>query len=187
MTPAIPKTMKAAQLVEVRLGTIEKLPLTIEIQYKQKYEIREIPVPRVGDNDLLIKVGAAGFCHTDYQVWEGVYKSPCPVVPSHEPVGTIVAVGKNAAGTWKVGQRAGVLLFRHACGTCIGCETTQDVRFCSNNDLAGLTADGGMAEYIIGDADNSVLLPDGLPFEQAAPLMCAGVCGNEFRPTCITH
>ena len=161
-------------------------------------------MPTPGDNDLLIKIGAAGFCHTEYvknnvspfhaffvhhravagadvqnsyQVWEGVYESPTPLVPSHEHVGTIVAIGSQAqkSGKWKVGQRAGVLLFRHACHHCVGCDSTGDVRFCKNKDMAGLANDGGMAEYIIGDADNSVLLPDNLPFEQAAPLMCAGV------------
>jgi D-arabinose 1-dehydrogenase-like Zn-dependent alcohol dehydrogenase len=49
------------------------------------------------------------------------------------------------------------------------------VRFCKNNETAGLLNDGGMAEYMIGDADDCVLLPDNLSFEQAAPLMCAGV------------
>jgi D-arabinose 1-dehydrogenase-like Zn-dependent alcohol dehydrogenase len=88
-----------------------------------------------------------------------------------------VALGSKAkaSGKWKVGDRAGVLLFRHQCHACIGCRTTNDIRFCKNNDKAGLLNDGGMAEYIIGDADNSVLLPDSVPFEQAAPLMCAGV------------
>jgi NADPH:quinone reductase-like Zn-dependent oxidoreductase len=124
---------------------------------------------------VLIKTGAAGFCHTDYQVWEGVYKSPLPIAGSHEPVGTIVAVGSEAQSKWKVGQRVGVLLFRHACHACGGCKASNDIRFCENGDFAGLKADGGFAEYIIGDASNIVALPDEVPFEQGAPLMCAGV------------
>lgn len=112
-----------------------------------------------------------------YQVWEGVYESPTPLVPSHEPVGTIVAMGKKAgkAGKWKIGQRVGYLLFKHQCHNCLGCETYKDIRFCFNKNLAGLKNDGGMAEYSTADADNAVLLPDDVPFEQAAPLMCAGV------------
>ena len=124
---------------------------------------------------MLIKTGAAGFCHTDYQVWEGVYESPCPIVPSHEPVGTITAVGAEAGKTWSVGQRVGTLLFRHACKTCVNCKTTNDIRFCGNASLAGLKADGGFAEYIMGDVDSLVVLPDEISFEQGAPLMCAGV------------
>ena len=168
-------------------------------KYKAKYEIRDIPVPTPGENDLLVKVGAAGFCHTElvsiirlrwpsdtadgvcsYQVWEGVYESQTPLVPSHEPVGTIVSMGAHArkTGKWRIGDRIGVIMFRHACHDCIGCKTTKDVRFCKNKEAAGLTHDGGMAEYMIGDADECVHLPDGLTFEQAAPLMCAGVSGR---------
>jgi D-arabinose 1-dehydrogenase-like Zn-dependent alcohol dehydrogenase len=76
---------------------------------------------------------------------------------------------------WALGQRVGILLFRHACGTCVNCRATGDVRFCKVRNMAGLANDGGMAEYIVGDADNCVLLPDEISYEQAAPLMCAGV------------
>ncbi|KAF2468907.1 GroES-like protein [Lindgomyces ingoldianus] len=117
------------------------------VGYKKNYEIRDIPVPKLGENDVLVKVGAAGFYHTDYQ-----------------PVGAVVSVGSAVQGKWEIGQRVGVLLFRHACKMCIGCKTTNDIRFCKNHDLAGLMA----------DADNICLLPDSVPFEQAAPLMCAG-------------
>lgn len=96
-------------------------------------------------------------------------------MPSHEPVGTIVAVGSKAGAKWKVGQRVGALLFRHACKHCTKCETTNDIRFCENGDFAGLKNDGGMAEYMIGDADNICELPDEISFVQGAPLMCAGV------------
>jgi D-arabinose 1-dehydrogenase-like Zn-dependent alcohol dehydrogenase len=132
-------------------------------------------VPEIGDNDVLVKIGAAGFCHTDYQVWEGVYHSPCPIVPSHEPVGTVVVVGAKVQ-KWKVGQRVGVNLFQHQCHSCLECKTVNDVRFCENKGMAGLIVDGGMAEYMASDAESLVLLPDSLSFEQAAPLMCAGVC-----------
>ncbi|KAL2841171.1 GroES-like protein [Aspergillus pseudoustus] len=163
---AIPKTMKALRLVE----------------YGEPYQLHEIPIPFIGDNDLLIKVGAAGFCHTDYQVYQGTYNSPFPMTPSHEPAGTVVSVGKTAAasGGWKAGQRIGMLNFRHGCKGCVGCRvnkqgsTPPDIRFCENKNMAGVTADGGFAEYAVADADTTVLLPDGLEFEQAAPLMCAG-------------
>ena len=78
-------------------------------------------------------------------------------------------------GKWKVGQRVGALLFRHQCHNCVVCDAGDDIRFCKNSDKAGLLADGGMAEYMIGDADNCVLIPENVSFEQAAPLMCAGV------------
>lgn len=152
------------------------LVLTVDNpQWKKPYELHEIDVPKFGDTDLLVKSAAAGFCHTDYQVWEGVYESPTPIVPSHEPVGTIVAVGSQVQDKWKVGQRVGALLFRHQCHHCLNCKVTNDIRFCENIDFAGLKADGGMAEYFIADGNNSILLPDEVDFENAAPLMCAGV------------
>lgn len=134
-----------------------------------------MPVPKIGDNDVLIKIGAAGWCHTDYQVWEGVYKSPCPTVPSHEPVGTVVQVGPKAKDKFKTGDRVGAILFQHQCHNCVNCDLFDDIRFCKNVEFKGLQNDGGMAEYMSSDAEQTVLLPHGLPFEQAAPLMCAGV------------
>jgi D-arabinose 1-dehydrogenase-like Zn-dependent alcohol dehydrogenase len=150
------------------------------VKFSEPYEVQEIPVPEYGDNDLLLKVGAAGFCHTDYQVYEGVYQSKLPLTPSHEPVGTVVAVGDKASKTWKVGQRVGMLNLRHACNKCGGCKTFRegdkpDLRFCENKSMAGIQDDGGFAEYVVADADSSSLLPDELSFEQAAPMMCAGV------------
>ncbi|THY44785.1 alcohol dehydrogenase GroES-like domain-containing protein [Aureobasidium pullulans] len=155
---SVPKTMRAARLVE----------------YNKKYQIHEVDVPQYGENDLLVKIGAAGFCHTDHQVYEGFYQSQTPQVGSHEPAGTVLAVGSKAAKSFKEGQRVGVLLFRHACHECVGCKTTRDIRFCKKKEMAGVTSDGAFAEYMIADADNTVLLPETIPFEQAAPLMCAG-------------
>jgi len=131
----------------------------------------------MGPNDLLIKIGAAGFCHTDYQVHEGVYKSPLPLIPSHEPVGTIVAIGPQAAksGKWKVGQHVGALGFQHQCHECLMCKTFDDIKYCEKKEMKGLVNDGAMGEYMVSDPESTLLLPEGLEFEQAAPLMCAGV------------
>ncbi|KAJ5322381.1 alcohol dehydrogenase GroES-like domain-containing protein [Penicillium brevicompactum] len=134
--------MKAARLVE----------------YNTPYTVEQIKVPEIGDNDILFRVGAAGYCHTDYQVWEGVYQTKTPSTPSHEPVGTIVAMGPAVKG-WRIGDRIGALLFRPAR---------------ANVSMAGIKDDGAMAEFMIADAANTVKLPDSVSFEQGAPLMCAG-------------
>ncbi|CAG8363587.1 unnamed protein product [Penicillium salamii] len=160
---SIPQEMRAARLVK----------------YSTPYDVQSIKVPEMRENDLLFKVGAAGYCHTDYQVWEGVYQTKTPTTPSHEPVGTIVAMGPAVKG-WSIGDRIGALLFRHACTNCRGCVRTlkeegrYDIRFCENNSMAGVKDDGAMAEYMIADASNTVKLPDSVSFEQGAPLMCAG-------------
>lgn len=136
---------------------------------------------------MLVRIGAASFCHTDYQVYEGVYSSKCPMIPSHEPVGTVVSIGADVDSKWKIGQRVGVLNFRHPCGKCNKCrwhsqayDGALDARFCEEKNMAGITQDGGFAEYLCADPMTTVLLPEGLSFEQAAPLMCAGV---SFRPS----
>lgn len=107
------------------------------------------------------------------------------MTPSHESAGTVIAVGKKAQAEsqWRIGQRAGTLNFRHPCNECVGCRTVRDTqapdepdtRFCEKKEMAGINSDGGFAEYIVADANAAVPLPDSLPFEQAAPLMCAGV------------
>jgi D-arabinose 1-dehydrogenase-like Zn-dependent alcohol dehydrogenase len=111
-------------------------------QYGAKLQLNEIPVPTMKDNDILVKIAAAGFCHTDYQVWEGVYESPTPIVPSHEPVGIVVAIGPKAGNKFKIGDRVGPIFFQHACHNCWGCETTKDIRHCQNKDMRGLMQDG---------------------------------------------
>lgn len=184
---AIPEMMTALQLVEVELRSYE-LPvgsgckeLTLK-QYNKDYKLASIPVPVAGTGELLVRVAAASFCHTDLQVHQGVYESRFPMVPSHEPVGTIVRRGLNTDSKWEIGQRVGVLNFKHPCGSCRKCRWhkgeygTLDARFCESKNMAGITTDGGFAEYLLADAATTVLLPEGLGFEQGAPLMCAGVC-----------
>ena len=109
------------------------------------------------------------------KVWEGVYGTPFPNTPSHENVGTVVKVGTKAADKFKIGDRVGCLLLQQQCHSCINCDIFNDIRFCKNRELKGLKNNGGMAEYMVSHAEQTFLLPDSLPFEQAAPLMCAGV------------
>ncbi|KAK6436791.1 hypothetical protein LTR95_007015 [Oleoguttula sp. CCFEE 5521] len=164
MASSVPQTMRAARLVA----------------YNKPYEFQTVPVPSINANEILIKIAAAGFCHTDYQVYQGVHKSPTPLTGCHEPVGTVAAVGKNAARNFKIGQRVGMLLFKHACGKCDGCRTWKDssgnpdIRMCEAKQMAGLSHDGGFAEYAVADAEQAAVLPESVSFEQAAPLMCAG-------------
>lgn len=102
------------------------------------------------------------------------------MIPSHEPVGVVVATG-DAAGRWTVGDRVGILNFKNACDQCAGCRTTRrrwdqlDARFCERRETGGFHHDGAFAEYMVADAATTVALPDSISFEQGAPLLCAGV------------
>ena len=107
------------------------------------------------------------------------------MIPSHEPAGVVTRVGSKCTGSWKAGDRVGVLNFKHACGRCTGCGLSRkrndklDPRFCENRETAGFRNDGAFAEFMVADPQTTVLLPQSISFEQAAPLMCAGV---SFEP-----
>lgn len=146
-----------------------------------------MPVPQCGQGDLLIQVYAAGFCHSDLQVLQGQFEANLPLIPSHEPAGKIVQVGSLVKGSWKVGDRVGVLNFKNACGDCVGCRQhlrrtkRKDPRFCRKRVTAGFKHDGAFAQFMLADPDTTVHLPEELSYEQGAPLMCAGVSFLERR------
>ncbi|KAF7553160.1 hypothetical protein G7Z17_g3822 [Cylindrodendrum hubeiense] len=160
----IPLQMKAAQIRE----------------YNKPYELVSIEVPKIPDHELLLRVYAAGFCHSDLQVLHGQFACKLPMIPSHEPAGVIVQVGPKCSGSWKEGDRVGALNFKNACSQCTGCalalrrHNKLDPRICENREMAGFKNDGCFAEYMVVDPATTVLLPESLPFDQAAPLMCAG-------------
>ncbi|KAI0128784.1 alcohol dehydrogenase GroES-like domain-containing protein [Xylariales sp. AK1849] len=159
-----PSEMRAAQLCE----------------YNKSYELKTKEIPQIGDDELLVQIYAAGFCHSDLQVIHGQFGTTLPIIPSHEPAGRIVQVGARCVRQWKIGDRVGVLNFKKACSRCTGCILskrkygTLDPRFCETREMAGFKHDGAFAEYMVADPETTVKLPESVSFEQAAPLMCAG-------------
>ncbi|BCR87462.1 uncharacterized protein ACHE_40026S [Aspergillus chevalieri] len=150
------------------------------VKYNAPYTLLAVPIPAIRPNELLVRVHAAGFCHSDLQVLQGEFNSPLPMIPSHEPAGVVVEAGDEAAQSWKIGDRVGILNFKNACSKCPDCISTQkrygtlDARFCRRRETAGFQHDGAFAEYIVADAATTIALPDSVSFEQAAPLLCAG-------------
>jgi D-arabinose 1-dehydrogenase-like Zn-dependent alcohol dehydrogenase len=174
------EVMRAAQIVKVS-DVIAKVSCSNKLQFKGDYQLCERRIPQCGEHDLLVKVHAAGFCHSDLQVLQGQFAADLPMIPSHEPAGTIAQIGTKVHGPWKVGDRVGVLNFKHACGHCVGCRQNRrksfrsDPRFCQQREMAGFKHDGAFAEFMIADPNTTINLPDTVSFEQGAPLMCAGV------------
>lgn len=153
------KTMKAA--VVRAFGQ----PLTIE----------EVPIPRPGAGDILVKIAACGVCHTDLHAAEGdwpVKPSP-PFIPGHEGVGHVVAVGAGVAHV-REGDRVGIPWLYSACGTCPHCLGGWET-LCESQRNTGYSVNGGFAEYALADAAYVGHLPDELDFVAAAPVLCAGV------------
>ena len=136
------------------------------------WEIREVPQPEPSFNQVLIKIHASGICYTDVHITEGALPVQFPAILGHEPVGVITALG-HGVRTRRVGDRVGVPWVQATCGRCEWCLSNRP-NFCRDNIGTGIGLPGGHAEYMLAFADATMLIPDALSYEQAAPLFCAG-------------
>ncbi len=136
----------------------------------------EIPVPKAGPDQVLIKVSACGVCRTDLHLIDGELPDPkLPVIPGHEIVGNVVAKGKNVK-SFSLGDRIGVPWMGHTCSRCHYCRSGRE-NLCDQPKFTGYTIDGGYAEYAAADMRYCFLLPEEYGDAAAAPLLCAGLIG----------
>jgi len=139
-------------------------------------ELRDVPVPQVGPEDILIRVRRCGVCHTDLHIVEReLPEARLPLIPGHEVIGTVEKAGEKA-GRFKPGQRVGAAWLRSACGTCRFCRSGRE-NLCESARFNGYHADGGYAEYMAVGEKFAYAVPDGFGDDEAAPLMCAGIVG----------
>ena len=137
-----------------------------------QWEVKEVPSLEPGPNQVLIKIHASGLCFTDVHQTRGEIPGAFPRTLGHEPAGEIVAVGTGVR-TRRIGDRVGVPWVQATCGRCEWCLRGKPL-FCSEQISTGMQMPGGHAEYMTAYADGTVLLPEGLSYEQAAPIFCAG-------------
>ncbi|WAL75784.1 alcohol dehydrogenase catalytic domain-containing protein [Kitasatospora sp. YST-16] len=142
------------------------------------WELRDIPTPKAEPGQVLIKVHATGICFTDIWTTRGAAGDVFPNTPGHEVVGEVVEVGEGVR-TRRVGDRVGTTWVQSTCGRCAYCKENlplsgQAAVNCPDARLTGFTVQGGHAEYIAVPATGTVLIPDGLSYEEAAPIFCAG-------------
>jgi alcohol dehydrogenase, propanol-preferring len=144
-------------------------------EFGARLEILDVPVPRPGPGQVLVKIEASGLCHTDIHAARGDWpvKPKMPLVPGHEGVGTIVAVGDGDLPVG-VGDRVALPWLGRACGHCRYCITGWET-YCVTPEFMGYTIDGSYAEFAIGYASHVVKVPDGVSSFDAAPITCAGV------------
>jgi len=109
------------------------------------FEIKKVPVPEIGDDEVLLKVDICGVCGTDAHIHEGEFVAKFPLIPGHEAVGHIIDMGKNVKG-FEVGDRI-VADVGQTCGTCHYCKKGQEL-FCEHFTPAGVSRPGGFADYI---------------------------------------
>ncbi len=133
---------------------------------------RDIPSPK--KNEVLVKVEACGICHSDMFVKEGAFPGiEYPRIPGHEIVGIVEKVGDDVT-RWKKGQRVGVGWHGGHCFTCDPCRRGDFIN-CQNGKIAGISYDGGYAEYMVAPQEAIASIPEKLNSEEAAPLLCAGI------------
>jgi alcohol dehydrogenase len=137
-----------------------------------KWEVKEVHTPQPSTNQVLIKIHASGICYTDVHVTKGAFGLKFPYTIGHEPAGEIVALGEGVT-TRKVGDRVGVPWVQSTCGRCEWCQRGKFF-FCPNQIATGINIAGSHAEYMVAYADATQLLPNGLSYDQAAPIFCAG-------------
>ena len=143
--------------------------------FGQPLVIEEVPVPRVGPGQILVKVAAAGVCHTDLHAAEGDWpvKPNPPFIPGHEGVGHVVAVGAGVRHV-KEGDRVGVPWLYTACGHCPHCLGGWET-LCGEQQNTGYSVNGSFAEYVLADPNFVGHLPASVGFVEIAPVLCAGV------------
>ena len=134
-------------------------------------ELQELAVPAVGLRDVLVRVKAAGICHSDahYRAGKSLVR-PLPLTLGHEVAGVIEKTGPEVA-QFKAGDRV-CLHYLVSCGECVYCQRGNE-QFCASGAMIGKFRDGGYAEYILMPARSVFRLPDELPFEQGAIMMCS--------------
>jgi propanol-preferring alcohol dehydrogenase len=137
---------------------------------------RERPTPSPGTRELLVEIAACGVCRTDLHVVDGELPQPkLPLVPGHEIVGRVVALGAGVDG-FTLGERVGVPWLGHACGVCRYCRMQRE-NLCDAPLFTGYTRDGGYASHTVADADFCFPLGEAGDDAAVAPLLCAGLIG----------
>ncbi|ORY69601.1 dehydrogenase [Pseudomassariella vexata] len=156
MTPPLPETYLQAAFKS------QGANLTLE----------HVPLKQPTKGEILVKVEACGVCHSEVFAQQNTFGAGFPMVPGHEIIGKVVAVGSDVA-EWKVGDRIGSGYHGGFDGTCAQCKSGW-TQMCNNASYNGITRNGGFAEYVNIRAEAAVRVPDEADAAKLAPLLCAG-------------
>ena len=176
------------------MNVLERMTAMVLDAQRQPLHERQVPTPKPGPGQVLIRVDACGVCRTDLHILDGELTQPkLPLIMGHEVAGTVVQVSPSPVTTgegwgegqprFKPGDRVGVPWLGQTCGQCIYCRRGQE-NLCINARFTGYTLDGGYAQYMLANQDYCFALPEGYSAAEAAPLMCAGLIGyRSYRMT----
>lgn len=140
---------------------------------QSKWQVEDVPVPKPAANQVLIKIHASGLCYSDVHLTNGdlPFSLSFPLTAGHEPVGEIVELGDSVSIQKKV-DRVGVPFLQSSCGRCEWCLSGKPL-YCDQQKGTGVHLQGGHSEYMVANANATILLPNKISFEQAAPMVCA--------------
>jgi propanol-preferring alcohol dehydrogenase len=153
-----------AQVLE-KISPIETRPL----------KMIEMPIPKIEEKEILVKISVCGICHTELDEIEGRLNPKLPIILGHQIIGKVEDLGKKVT-KFKIGDRIGIAWINSACGNCSFCEEGSE-NLCPNFQATGCDAHGGYAEYTKIQQDFAYPIPENLSDSQAAPLLCAGAIG----------
>ncbi len=140
---------------------------------KLRLVTRDVPAPAAGE--VLLEISACGVCRTDLHVLDGEIPAHYPVIPGHEIIGRVAALGTGVAHL-AIGDRVGVPWLGRSCGICPFCRSGRE-NLCDHPEFTGCTRDGGYATHVTADAGFCFAIPRGYSDAEAAPLLCAGLIG----------
>jgi propanol-preferring alcohol dehydrogenase len=150
----------------------------------QRLQLRDMPKPKPGRGQLLVRVSACAVCRTDLHVIDGELPNPkLPLILGHQIVGRVEQIGEGANSKFQIGDRVGIPWLGWTDGDCAYCRSDRE-NLCDNARFTGYTIDGGYADFTVADARFCFHLPDRYSDVEVAPLLCAGLIGyRSYRKT----
>jgi len=155
---------------------------------KQPLQARDVPKPKPGRGQLLVRVSSCAVCHTDLHVVDGELPNPkLPLILGHQIVGRVEEIGEQADSKFQIGDRVGIPWLGWTDGECFYCRSNRE-NLCDRARFTGYTIDGGYAEFAVADARFCFHLPEHYDDVDVAPLLCAGLIGyRSYRKTGDAH
>src|SRR6267142_1263586 len=143
---------------------------------KRSLELRDVPKPKPGRGQLLVRVSTCAVCRTDLHVVDRELPDPkLPLIPGHQIVGQVEEIGEENS-QFAIGDRVGITWLGWTDGDCAYCRSGKE-NLCDNARFTGYTVDGGYAEFTVADARYCFHLPERYDDVAVAPLLCAGLIG----------
>ena len=144
---------------------------------RKSLQLRDVPRPKPGRGQLLVRVATCAVCRTDLHVIDGELADPkLPLILGHQIVGRVQEIGEETDSKFQVGDRVGIPWLGWTDGDCAYCQSGRE-NLCDNARFTGYTIDGGYSEFTVADARYCFHLPERYDDVEVAPLLCAGLIG----------